>query len=179
MSTFMEKKRIIGIVTTVIIVLLTISAHIVTNKHVSDTRDNYRRYNDSIAVLTRLVSGISGKTAPEQIAHMINTEPQAKAAIADIRGVLDYFEKLSVPNKMRSELDEVIAALPSEREFMNKLERVFASRTADELRQSATVAGNAAGLERNYESFDSSLERFIERMEDCAYPRHRGTFLWL
>jgi len=175
----MGKKRVIGIVTTVVIVLLTISAHIVTNKHVGDTRDNYRLYNDSIAVLTRLVSGVSGKTAPEQIAHMIDTEPQARAAITDIHSVLNYFEDLSVPNKMQPELDEVIAALPSEREFMNKLERVFASRTVDEFRRNAADAGNAAGLERNYESFNSSLERFIERMEDCAYPRKGEIFLWL
>lgn len=175
----MDKKRILGIVTTVIVLLFMLSGHIITRKHVDDTRDMHKLYNDSIGMLTELVSGVSGKTAPEQVAHMISAEPQANGAIADIRRVLDYFGNLKVPQEMQSALDDVIAALPSEHEFIVKLERVFASRTVDEFRRNASEAGKAAGLERERGSFNSSLERFMERMEDCARPRTRHTFLWL
>lgn len=175
----MNEKRVIGIIVTVVMLLFALAAHFVTYKHVEDTRDMQKLYNDSVATLSGLVSGLGGKSVPERLTQVRTAEPQAKKAIEDIHHVLDYFEGLRVPKKMQSELDEVKAAIASEREFMDKLERVFAARLSDELKQAANEAGDAAGLENNYESFNKSLERFIEHMDDCVYPRTRNAFLWL
>lgn len=174
----MNKQRIASIATTVVMLLLVLAAHIITDKHLNDTRGKYELYNDSIATLTGLVSGLGGKSVPDRLAQIRTAEPQAKRAISDIRGVLDYFEGLRVPKKLQRELDDIKAAIESEREFMDKLERVFTVQLADDFRQAATEAGEAAGLESDYESFNSALERFMERMEDCR-PGMRRVFFWL
>lgn len=176
----MDKKRLTGIVTAVIMTLVSLVSVFVTHKHLNDTRDMHKLYNDSIHTLSSLVSGLGGKSVPERLTQVRLAEPQAKKAIADIHGVLDYFEDLKVPDKMQSELDEVKAAIASEREFMDKMERFFAARLPDELSGAAYEAGEAAGLEKNHDSFDKSLERFIERMEKCAHKQSRyDVFLWL
>lgn len=176
----MDKKRLIGIVTAVIMMIFSLVSVFVTHKHLNDTRDMHKLYNDSIHTLSSLVSGLGGKSVPERLTQVRLAEPQAKKAIADVRSVLDYFEALKVPNKMQSELDEVKAAIASEHEFMDKMERFFAARLPDEFSKAAYEAGEAAGLEKNHDSFDKSLERFIEHMNKCSRTKSRyDIFLWL
>lgn len=176
----MDKKRVICIAATAIISLLMVLSVVITQKHISDTRDMHKLYKDSIRTLSELVSGLGGKSVPDRLTQVRNAEPQAKKAIADIRSVLDYFGKLKVPKKMQSELDDVQKAIKSEHEFMDKMEHVFAARLSGEFSRAAYEAGEAAGLEKNHDSFNMTLERFIERMDECKRRKSRyDMFLWL
>lgn len=176
----MKKQRIAGIVTTVVVLLLILLARIVTDAHVSQTREKQRLYTESMSMLNGLVSGLGGKSVPERLNQVRSDEQQAKRAIEDIRGVLDYFESLNVPRIMRSELGEVTAAIGRERDFMDKLERVFAARLEGEFKVAAAEAGEAAGLTNADDGFNKALERFIEHMDECMRPRtKRATVFWL
>ena len=93
---------------------------------------------------------------------------------------MDYFEELKVPKKLKDEHNAVLEEIVYERDFLDKIERVFSSKRDDEFRKNCTAAGEAAGKVTGKKGFDSSLDLFVKEMDRLdKFDNARSGFVWL
>ena len=176
----MTRKTVMGIISAVVGIGAALIAIFATRGHINETHKYYDSYQNGMGVLSEIVSGFDTRSTAECMYYIAEIRGEAAAAISDIRGAVDYFEELKVPKKLKDEHNAVLEEIVHERDFLDKIERVFSSKHDDEFRKNCTAAGEAAGKVIGKNSFDSSLDLFVKEMDRLdKFDNTRSGFVWL
>lgn len=176
----MTRKTVMGIISAVVGVGAALIVIFATRGHINETHKYYDSYKNGMDALSEIVSGFSARSTAESMYYIVEVRGEAAKAISDIREAVDYFEELNVPKKLKDEHNAVLDEIVYERDFLNKIERVFSSKRDDEFRKNCTAAGEAAGKVTGKKGFDSSLDLFVKEMDRLdKFDNTRSGFVWL
>lgn len=176
----MKQKAVMGIVSAVVGIGAALIVIFSTDYHIKETHEKYNAYKSGMNELSEVVSGFDSRSTAECMFYIIETRGEAASAINEIRAAVDYFEKLSVPKKLKDEHNAILSEVGSARDFLDKIELVFDSKYDDEFRKNCTAAGEAVGKMTGNSSFDTSLKQFVEEMDRLdKYDNTRPGFVWL
>lgn len=172
-------KKIIACIPLIVGVLLAIISISSTDKHVKETRSYCEQYDSAFERIGGYISEISG-SGYNMINTVISVRDNAINDINSMRETLDYFERLKTPNSLSSEHRAVLAAIPSERRFLDSLESYFNSKTNKELMLNRDKVLSCIEVSKTSEGFDASKNRFTERI---SYLRLHSSkyrhFVWI
>lgn len=62
---------------------------------------------------------------PKTLTYVRENKDRAVKAVENLRGVCDYFEKVTVPGKLKGKLEKVRAGIPDMRRFLDRYENMF------------------------------------------------------
>lgn len=172
-------KKIIAYIPVFVGVLFAVIAISSTDRHVKETRSYCEQYDMAFERIGGYISEISS-TKYNKINSVLSVHDRAMNDINTMRKAVDYFEGLKTPNSLSSEHQAVLAAIPSERRFLDSLESFFNSKTDKELMLNRDKVLSCIEVSKTSEGFDASKDRFTERI---SYLRLHSSkyrhFVWI
>lgn len=161
----------------ILVALVTITA---TDKHVKETERYCEQYDAAFGRIAGYVSEIGSSSKYNRIGSVISVRDRAIDDINAMREVIDYFEGLKTPGSLSSEHQAVLAAIPSERRFLDSLEDYFNSTTDKQLLSNRDTVLSCIEVSKTSAGFDASKNRFTERIK--YLKRHSSKyrhFIWI
>lgn len=124
-----NKKVLTAILSAILAVLLAIIPIAATERNVKRAeRQNSifaENFTELLKIADEIVSAKREGGMPKALSCVRENEQRAVKAVRELRGVCDYFEKLSVPKSLKSKLEKVRETLPAMRGFLDKYENMF------------------------------------------------------
>lgn len=124
-----NKKVFTGILSAILAVLLAIIPIAATEHNVKKSERQNRIFAENLTELTKIANEIVNAKReggmPKALSCVRENEQRAIKAVRELRGVCDYFEKLSVPKSLKSKLEKVRETLPAMRGFLDRYENMF------------------------------------------------------
>lgn len=124
-----NKKVLTAVLSTILAALLAIIPIAATESNVKRAERQNSIFAENFTELTKIANEIvSAKREggmPKALSCVRENEQRAIKAVRELRGVCDYFEKLSVPKSLKSKLEKVRETLPAMRNFLDRYENMF------------------------------------------------------
>lgn len=126
----MKKKTLISVLTTgtvgvvMALVLFTVSRGNI-KKAEAQNEIMAESFTELVRIADEIVTANREGGMPKALAFVRDNESRAAKAVESLRGVCDYFEKVTVPRSLKDELEKVRAAIPAMRDFLDKYENMF------------------------------------------------------
>lgn len=124
-----NKKVFTAVLSAILAALLAIIPIAATESNVKKAERQNSIFAENLTELTKIADEIvTAKREggmPRALSCVRENEQRALNAVRELRGVCDYFEKLSVPKSLKSKLEKVRETLPAMRGFLDKYENMF------------------------------------------------------
>ena len=169
-------KKLLSIISTAAAIVLALVMILLSEHNIKTARNNDELLDSGMDEIFALTDGMSESgNMPHTLEYLRQNRERAQKAINDIRSVCDYYEKVTVPNKLRNQLTKVRAGIPAMRRFLDSYEKFFNSTLESEFRENAIIAADLVDGMR--ESFYIAEKEFITQMNELRH-RKQG-LLWL
>lgn len=172
-------RNIISAVVTLLIplVLVLISHHNITTAKSHD-KALYEGFSEISRITSDIIEANRSGGMPQTLNYVRENKSRAVEAVEKMRSVCDYFEKVTVPGKLKDELAAVRAAIPDMRCFLDSYENMFHEVMLEsefmsyvhEMSQSAAALDDNGGFFYAESAFMKKLGRLRDR---------RHGLLWL
>lgn len=156
-----------------------LTAVFATRWHINDTNRYYKQYGAAYVWITNDLIKIKKSNSTDRINTVISNRDKALAELENMRGAVDYFEKIKPPKSLRDEHEAILDTISDERELLYALERVYRSETEEQL------AENLSGIpmfdeKLFYSGFLSAQSAFKKELDrlSAKQPGRRNYFTW-
>lgn len=175
----MNKKKLISILTTVGSLVLALVLVLVSHHNIKTAENNNTVLAESFTEMGKLLTGIiEAGGSPQMLEYVRVNKPRAVKVVNDLRGVCDYFEKVTVPGSLKAELAEVRAGIPEMRNFLDKFESMFGDVMLEsEFKANVGAAADAVSGFSDNDSFIMAEQRFMKKLERLR--SRKGGLMWL
>lgn len=175
-------KKLAAALPFVIAAALAIAAFMATNRHVEETKDNYKEYIAALGELNGYLSKVIKANGSAQISTVSSLRNDAAKEIEKVRKAAEYFEKLKTPKCLRDDHEELMRSISKEHEYIGAVESVFNARTNDQMKQALSKIPDYVTYQSSSSGFPMSLAKFIaavDREQEHARKSKRSVFVWI
>lgn len=178
-------KKTVSILSTVGAIVLGLVLFLISQGNIKKAEKQNEIFADNFTELMKIteeiVDSYRAGGMPKALAFVRDNKERAANAVANLRGVCDYFEKVNVPKKLKAKLENVRAGIPDMRMFLDKYENMFRGVMLEsEFKGYVSEMSNAASALKEDGNFIIAEQEFIRelsrlRRESSRYNR----FMWL
>lgn len=160
--------------------VLAIAAFLVTNRHVSETKDNYKEYVSAMAELQGYLTEVI--KADNKSKTVSSRRGSAMQEIENARKAAEYFEDLKTPKCLRDDHEELMKSISKEHEFIRAAENVFKASSDEQIEKALSGLSEFGAYQSSSGGFPVSLAKFIaavDREQEHARKSKRSVFVWI
>lgn len=115
---------------------------------------------------------------PKTLTYVRENKDRAVKAVENLRGVCDYFEKVTVPGKLKGKLEKVRAGIPDMRRFLDRYENMFHDVMLEsEFKGYVSEMSEAASSLKEDGNFIIAEQEFMRELK--RLKGGRGGLMWL
>lgn len=123
------KKKLITVISTVAPLVIALVLVMISFGNINKAEKQNEIFAENFTELLRIVDEItethSKNGMPKTLAYVRENKERAVKAVENLRGVCDYFERVTVPGALKDELEDVRVCIPAMRSFLDKYENMF------------------------------------------------------
>ncbi len=171
-------RNIISVAGTFLIPLVLV---LISHHNIKTAESNNKALMEGFYEIVSITDGIldaHDSGMPQTLNYVRENKSRASEAVKKMRSVCDYFDKVTVPGKLKDELAAVRAAIPDMRRFLDKYENMFhdVMLESEFLGYVHEMSESVSALEDEGSFFyaESAFMKKLQRLE-----RRRGGLLWL
>ena len=170
-------KKIISIIVTSVAIVITVIVTIVTSHNTKTAKKFDKLYNSAISEIFVMVDGLDKCTTTQKmLGYVMQNKDRAKNAIDDIRSVCDYFEKVHVPSRLKSELAAIKNSLSDMRKFVDSIESVFTATLISDMQEKCLVTADYVDKAKEFAEAEKS---FFDKLDRLRNRGKKFSFVWL
>ena len=148
------KKKAITIISSAAPFVMALVLILISSGNINKATKQNEILADNFTELVRIVDEITTAFRdggmPKTLEFVRDNKERAAKAVEELRGVCDYFEKITVPGALKDKLEAVRAGIPAMRDFLDKYENMF----------------HAVMLEREFKEYVSEMSASVSELEN-------------
>lgn len=175
----MKKKTLVPILSAVGTFLAAFVLFMISRGNIKKAENNNELLAVNFTELCKVLEDIAGAGGrPQMLASVRENKSRAVNAVNNLRSVCDYFEKVKVPGKLKSELADIRAGIPAMQRFLDKYENMFQDVMLEsEFKSYVNEMTIAVSALEDDNSFILAEQRFMRKMK--LLDNRKGGLIWL